>query len=336
LDKAIKDRYNQGILDAALQRFAIDPARLRELDGFESFLYEYERDGEGFILRIGHSLRRSVEMIQGEVDWINHLAAGGAGVSRAIFSASNRLVEAIPDGQGGSFLATAFVKAPGRAPGNEDWTPGFCETYGRLLGRIHALSRVYDPPPGGRRPHWDDPLNIADLWRYLPPGEEAARRSLNDVISHLRALPVEPAGYGLIHQDAHTGNLFLTEDGRITLFDFDDCCYGWYIYDIAMVLFYGVMWQPDPVAFTGYFMSHFLCGYRSQNDLDPAWLVELPAFLKLREIDLYAVIHDSFDLDHLNDPWVTGYMRGRKERIDAGRPYLEFDFSSLARHLQPD
>ena len=34
--------------------------RIRLLDGFESFMYEFER-GEGeYILRIGHSLRRSI------------------------------------------------------------------------------------------------------------------------------------------------------------------------------------------------------------------------------------------------------------------------------------
>lgn len=45
----------------------------------------------------------------------------------------------IPDREDGTFLATAFVKAPGLAPGNEDWTPRYCQTYGWLFGQIHAL-----------------------------------------------------------------------------------------------------------------------------------------------------------------------------------------------------
>jgi hypothetical protein len=52
--------------------------------------------------------------------------------------------------------------------------------------------------------------------------------------------------------------------------------------------------------------------------------------LKLREIDLYAVIHRSFDVDNLDDPWVARYMHNRKQRIEDGVPTIDFDFESLA------
>lgn len=71
-----------------------------------------------------------------------------------------------------------------------------------------------------------------------------ADRRFDEIMDHPLALPRDPVGYGLIHQDTHTGNLFLAKDGQMTLFDLNDCCYGWYIYDIALVLFYAVMWQP--------------------------------------------------------------------------------------------
>jgi len=103
-------------------------------------------------------------------------------------------------------------------------------------------------------------------------------------------LPKDRAGYGLIHQDAHGGNFFI-KDGAITLFDFDDCMYGWFIYDIAMVLFYAALGKEDMAAFTKTFMGDFLQGYAQENMLDPPWLPEIPHFLKLREIDLYAIIH---------------------------------------------
>ena len=38
--------------------------------------------------------------------------------------------------------------------------------------------------------------------------------------------------YGLIHADLHTENLIIDEE-RISLIDFDDCGYGWYLYDLA-------------------------------------------------------------------------------------------------------
>jgi Ser/Thr protein kinase RdoA (MazF antagonist) len=91
--------------------------------------------------------------------------------------------------------------------------------------------------------------------------------------------------------------------------------------------------QPDPRAFAQEFMCHFLQGYARENRIDAVWLKEIPYFLKLREIDLYAIIHRSFDVNNLDDPWVAGFMRGRKERIENDVPYLDLDFESLARYL---
>ena len=86
-------------------------------------------------------------------------------------------------------------------------------------------------------------------------------------------------------------------------------------------------------AFTGEFMTHFLRGYRRENQMDAVWLQEIPHFLKLREIDLYAVIHRSFDVNNLDDPWVVRYMDNRKHKIESDVPYIDFDFESLTAYL---
>ena len=40
--------------------------------------------------------------------------------------------------------------------------------------------------------------------------------------------------YGLIHNDFNDGNFTVDYDnGDITVFDFDDCCYFWFMYDLA-------------------------------------------------------------------------------------------------------
>jgi len=119
------------------------------------------------------------------------------------------------------------------------------------------------------------------------------------------------------------------EKGEITLFDFDDCTYSWFINDIAIVLFYIVMGQKDQSSFTREFMTYFLKGYCQENQIETEWLIDIPLFLKLREIDLYAVIHRSFDVENIDHPWVAMYMENRKERIENEVPFVEFDFSSL-------
>jgi len=297
-------------------------------------MYEFTRDDTEFILRIGHSLRRTRELIQGEVDWINYLAAGGAGVAKAILSNNGKLVEFIEDGQGGWFMATAFERAGGDHPRREQMNERLFHAWGGLLGRIHALSKDYVPTnPAWRRYAWDSPGNmLVEAW--LPPSETAALDQFQELMRHFATIPKDRESYGLIHQDAHAGNFFVDERYKITLFDFDDCVYGWFIYDIAMVLFYGLMGHEEDTAHIEYFCRHFLQGYQQENHLDPKWLVEIPYFLKLREIDLYAQIIFSFGgMDKVDDPWCQYYMKDRKEKIDAAIPYLHFDWTKLGSLL---
>ncbi len=328
MEPRIKDRFNDSILSEACQRYDIAPGHIHLLDGFESFMYEFDRPDGEYILRIGHSFRRTPELIHGEVDWLNYLARGGAGVARAVLSAGGELVELLPDGLGEHFLATAFVKARGGPPKSEIRNAVLFERWGQLIGRMHRLSKDYVPPNlAWRRPEWDDPINN-DMIQFLPPSEASILHCYRELVATLQRLPRDRESYGLIHQDAHAGNFFVDEDGTITLFDFDDCVYGWYIYDIAMVIFYAVM--SDFERRTPEFCVPFFRGYRSENHLDPAWLSEIPHFLKLREIELAAVIHRSFDVHNLTDPWVAWFMDGRMARMARGEPYNPVDFTQFA------
>jgi Ser/Thr protein kinase RdoA (MazF antagonist) len=336
MDPKIAERYNDNILREAMQRYSIQQNEIELLDGFESFMYEFYRPQDGeFILRIGHSLRRTPEMIAGEVDWINYLAQGGAGVAKAILSQDGNLIEAIDDGLGGQFLATAFLRAPGGPVSKDTWNEKFFVAWGRLLGRIHALSKEYTPSnPAWQREAWDSPGNMT-VEDWLPPSDTVICHKFQELMCHLQSLPKDRQSFGMIHQDAHAGNLFVDEDYHITLFDFDDCVYGWFIYDIAMVFFYGLMGYESDPAFIEGFCRAFFRGYCQENRIDPCWLAEMPHFLKLREIDLYAQILFSFGgEENVDDVWCQKYMRGRKEHLEAGLPTIDFDWKSLARYLK--
>lgn len=325
MEKFIRDRFNDAILHEAAGRYGVAPDAVRMLDSFESFIFEFSRPDGDFILRIGHSSRRNQTLIEGETEWINYLVAGGVSAAQAIQSQTGNLVEPIADGHGADFLAVAFVKAAGGPPW-ERWTPALYETYGETIGRMHALTRDFhrDGRPR-KRPEWDDPV-FEFVDSFLPAQEIIAREKYKEVCDFVRSLPKDNDSYGLTHQDAHGGNLFVDEQGRITLFDFDDCGYNWLVNDIAMVLFYMVADAEQPVALAKQFMTHFLRGYRRACTLDDRWLQEIPHFLKIREIELYAVIHRDFEVENIGHRWVAQFMDGRKARIESGVPYLDLDF----------
>jgi Ser/Thr protein kinase RdoA (MazF antagonist) len=339
MEQEIKNRFNDAILHEARQRYHIAPDAIRLLDSFESLIFEFERDGRPYILRLGHSRRRTPDLVRGEADWLNYLAAGGAGVAPAVLSAAGELVELIDDGRDGKFLATAFVRAPGRSMWQDGggWSEPLIENYGRLMGRIHALTKDYRPAnPAWQRLHWYEPANRVDHW--LPSSQAAIHERYRAVRDYLQTLPQDRDSYGLIHQDAHTGNFFVADDGRLTLFDFDDCVYGHFAYDLAMVLFYAVDDASDvakTAAFIPHFWQHFMRGYRQENYLDPAHLLQIPHFLLLREIELYMIVHRDFedptDSSSVDNNWLATFVNGRRGRIEQGIPYLNTsDFSWLS------
>ena len=332
MEQAIKERYHPTILQEARQRYGLTNAPMQPLASVENFVYASERADQGMILRISHSLRRSAALIQSEVDWINYLAEGGVAVAQAVLSERGQLVEAIDDGMGGQFLATAFVKAAGEPPW-ELWTPPLFARYGQLLGKMHALTERYQPTAAaGKRPAWDDDL-FEFIDRFLPAAQTLVREKFRQVFDQLQALPKEKTNYGLIHYDAHGNNFFVDQAGAITLFDFDDCVYSWFCNDIAIALFYIVQDAEDAPTFTREFMTHFLRGYQEAYRLDPQWLPAIPAFLKVREILLYAAMYRDFEMNPIDDEWAARFMRDRQSKIEHDVPFIDFDFTSLAASL---
>ena len=327
MDQRIRDRYSDQILQQALEAYQVQTEEAQELDSFESYIYQIQRKGGEGILRITHSMRRTPDLIRGELDWIQRLHQGGAGVSLPLRSHENRLVEVFPDGAGGIFIAAAFEKAPGEPHRGQEWPGSLLGEYGRQIGRMHYLATTYQPADlDWKRPDWDDPIHL-DAVAFIP--EKEIRDRYWEATARIQALPRDGGAFGLIHRDPHRGNFFVDQSGGITFFDFDDSSYSWFVEDIALILFYAVMGQEDPEEFIHRFLDGFLPGYFSAYPLEDKWFREIPAFMKLRELDLYAVIHRSFDVENLTDPWCQWYLEGRKERLVQGLPYLEFDFSSL-------
>lgn len=194
---------------------------------------------------------------------------------------------------------------------------------------MHALTEHYQPSqPAWRRPEWDD--DIMDfVERYLPASEGVAKQKYRALCAHANMLPRDSRCYGLVHFDANSGNIVVDDTGCLTIFDFDECTYSWYANDIAIALFAIAMGAPDVSTFTQEFMSHFLRGYRTVYHLDRQWLREMPVFLKMVEIFMYAVIHRDFDVGNITDTWCARFMVDRKNKIEHDVPCIDFDFESL-------
>lgn len=334
MEKAIRDLFRPNILETVLQRYQIALSDAHILDGFESFIYKVQKDQRDYILRIGHNSRRSADLIQGEAEYLNYLCKGGLSVPRVLPSANQNLVEEVEAQDGSCFLATLFEKAPGRPPSGKDWCPQLYQSMGRFMGKMHRLSKDFKPnrPRHRRFSISEDFLAMENAGRqHLPAEDEPVLQAYRDTVSTIQRLPQDKDSYGLCHIDFHGGNFFITDDGVITLFDFDDCQYAWFVYDIAMALFYAISHdctEIEELQKAQTILIAFWSGYAAENDLKAAWLEQIPHFLRLREIDLYMLIHRSMDINNL-DPWCASYMNRRREKIINAEPYCALDYAAI-------
>lgn len=327
MEAKIRDQYSQVVLDAAVERFGLNPDHVHALDAFESYVYRAQHEGRPSILRISHSLHRDATAIAGELEWINYLADNGVDACRAFSSQHGNFVEQLGDDS--PFSAALFEMAPGGPAIPDLWQPPLFESMGRMMGRMHALAKTYEPSSSAiRRPSWDS--DMAGSAEKFIPDQPRIIEKINAINAATHALPHDKDSFGLVHIDFHRGNFFV-DGGRIYLFDFDDCHYSWFADDIAVCLFYAIPHDCTSAADKAAacrFLRHFMAGYRQENTLDVSWLTQIPLFQKRRELDLYTVIHRSYKGAE-PDPWSASFLTNRVEKILNDVPYLDIEFEQF-------
>ena len=328
-------RFHEEIRDEAARRYGLSPSDLTELNAFENFVYEAENeDGVGLVLRVSHSTRRTFDYTLGEVEFVRYLGAAGIPVAQPILSEAGQFVERIEDSDPGHhFVVTAFERAEGivfdDAPPLKEryWKPPLFRDLGRIFARLHNRAQTYKlSNPRFKRQEWYE-YDVVDIDRFAPPEEQLVLERTAQIIERLKQLPRTPEDYGVIHADLHPHN-FCFADGRITVFDFDNCEYAWFVKDIAVIVFYVARAEArgqreEAVAA---FLAPFLEGYRELRRCDRVWLEAVPDMLALQRSMNYALFHQYRDPGLLDDDTLDRWGRFRRD-IEADTPVLELDFA---------
>ena len=332
MEEKVAEQFTDEILDESLKRYGINRSNARRLGGFESFFYDCNFKNKKIVLRFTHNTHRTESAIKGEIEFIEFLSNHGIDVPKIIISPKKKLIEVVGKGKS-KFFIVAFEKIKGKQRDINKYDEGMVIKYGRLLGRIHHLSKEFKPK--NKRFSWSN-SNQYNLDKYLPNDHKNIITKANKLLEFLNRLSKSKYSYGLIHNDAHTGNI-LVSDKKMTLIDFDDCMYSWHISDIAIVIFNALVFNSDLLAnpnrkirFITDFLTLFMKGYRKENKLDKKWMKQIPHFLKLQELSLYLTIYKSnLDLGKKGDSFVRNFMNKRKQRLEKGTEFIDMDFSEF-------
>ncbi len=299
-----EDKKTNNIFEQARERYQLNGYELQAVAGHEggrNDIYICSLNGEKkYVLRISTTGDRTEEDYLAETEFVHYLAVGGALVADVIPSKNGRLVEHIAsenDTDKAVVFASLFEFAKGmllcdngyRYREGAPLTEYFYNT-GKTLGAIHRLAKSFTPKH--RRADYFDKFNMDYIGKLIPDEYAELKAAIADRIRRFKEFPRTPDNYGLVHFDFCDGNYHVDlNTGDVTAFDFDNCCYCWYMFDLAHLWTHGVGWfmQERDAAKRRegmeWYFSHILSGYRSETDVSEEELSRLPLYIDMTIIE---------------------------------------------------
>ena len=256
------------------------------------FMIDDPATSERFVLRVnsGRLIYHRPETIASEMMWLMALRQDTDILVPQVLRAT--------DGSLVQTLAASDLDKPrhvtvygflmGSEPPEDDLIPGF-RRLGEISARMHLHAKTWTTPPDFTRPSWspDEILDDRLSWGHWRDGVAVEGETLallakleGAVRKRLAALPTGRDHYGLIHADLRLANL-LVEGGQTAIIDFDDCGYGWYLFDLAAALSFLEERSDVPDLIASWFE-----GYRRVAMVPADIEAELPTLIMLRRLQL--------------------------------------------------
>jgi Ser/Thr protein kinase RdoA (MazF antagonist) len=301
--------------------YSNEPARLREfaVDAVAKFGYSLDsiislinisenatfkvtdpKSGLNTILRIHRPFYHTKQAIQSELDWVQSLRDVQLVRTPSILpSGSGEQVILAQDSTGEQRHAVMFEFMPGIEPSEDRLVADF-ETLGAITARLHNQAKQWQRPDNFTRFTWDfetalGPNGHWGSWRdglAMGPGELETLGKLSDTLqSRLERFGKSKDHFGLVHADMRLANLLVASDD-VTVIDFDDCGFSWYMYDLGSSVSF-IEDHPLVPDMTDAWVN----GYRSAASLSKEEEGELPTFIMFRRLLLVAWVGSHQDTD---------------------------------------
>lgn len=260
-------------------------------------------DGRAWALRIHRDGYHSKTAIASELAWAMELRGSGVVTTPApVKGLDGEIIQLIGHARMARPRHVAlFDWESGAEPGIGENLVAPFKVLGEVTARMHVHTRRWQRPAWFTRLTWDFETSLGDAnphwgrWRD-GMGVDAERakifgRCVDLIGRRLLAYGKGSERFGLIHCDLRLANL-LMDGAQVKVIDFDDCGFGWYMYDAATpVSFYEHEPQVPEL------IEAWKEGYRRVAPLSKADETEIPTFVMLRRLLLVAWIGSHHETD---------------------------------------
>jgi Ser/Thr protein kinase RdoA (MazF antagonist) len=289
------DRLESG-LRAALPRWGLSnetDLRLLTISENATFRAHDPASGRDVVFRVHRPGYHTKTEIASELAWLG--ALGNADVVptlNPIPQANGELIADIDD-DGVTRHVVAFGLLKGREPADGEDMPRWFHELGAINARLHAHAKGWQRPEGFVRKVWDFDAMLGDVqlwgdWRaglgLTPEGKAVLERTARVLCQRVEAYGKGEHRFGLVHADMRIANLLVDGD-TLSVIDFDDCGFSWYLYDFAAAISF-IEHEPHIPEL----QAAWIAGYRTVASLPDEECAILPVFIMLRRMLLTAWI----------------------------------------------
>lgn len=305
-----------------------DAKCLDEIANTNHLFYEMILFDRPAVLRITEcSENRNAQIINLELKWLAYLSRNVDNVAKLVLSVNNNAYETI-EHEGKKYIVGAFEKAIGQDGLDiRKIEKSIICNLGKAIGKIHSATKRFNEYDANdvEKFAW---YNNEDFLTELNIDECEVNLFEEKYFQKIKSLCMTKENYGVIHADIHTSNFFV-DNGNITIIDFNDSEFNWYVADVAYILFqYAVQCtdntddkNKERIELTEQFLTSFLKGYIQENTINKDWLCLLEIFVKYRRIMIYKVV--------CKQDWNKEYAAWLKSGILRDAPLVEIDYIKI-------
>ena len=311
---------------AALAGYGIHDARLSLLRHEQNTTFRVDAHGGPYVLRINRPVVHTPETIGSEMAWLRALRRDtDLGVPEPVPARDGSLAVVARDpGVPEPHVCVLLRWLDGRFV-DRGLTPAHLRRVGTLTARLHEYGASWSPPSGFLRPRVDTLTDTGKVASMAPSASDArhgvhpsrqdsdpgvalveALVSIADAALFAEALEIvqatmrqleETGAFGVIHGDLHYEN-FLFHHSEARAIDFDDCGWGFHLYDLAVTL-----WELAGRPRYDELREALLEGYAQVRPLPNDHATHLDALFILRRLQFLLWVLESRDHAAFRDDW---------------------------------